>query len=235
MPIRLVLTIHQSARRIVRFGKERFPIHFIHRYSAAWQLVASRCRSPNCVYNPQKPGKFGELVRWSADAEYRYVYKGNPYTKPPNDPAEAARQKEANKATNLVLDLVALSSGSGCNITGDRYFSSLEIASKLLSNHHLTYLGTMITNHREIPAVLHRDRAIHTSEFAFGGDDAKSFTQCCYQAKETKKVFMISSQHHDRSICNDNPYKPHMILEYNRTKAGVDVIDQMCRKYTVRS
>jgi hypothetical protein len=32
------------------------------------QLVSSRCRSPNRVFNPKKPGKFGELIRWSCDS-----------------------------------------------------------------------------------------------------------------------------------------------------------------------
>ena len=52
---------------------------------------------PHRVYNPTKPGKFGELVRWAADAEYRYVYKGNPYTTAPNNDVEAAAAQKGSE------------------------------------------------------------------------------------------------------------------------------------------
>ena len=69
------------------------------------------------MYNPTKPGKFGEFVRWAADAEYRYVYKAIPTQKLQMMQKQQQRKKEANKAVNLVLDLVEQFSRSGCNIT----------------------------------------------------------------------------------------------------------------------
>jgi len=47
---------------------------------------------------------------------------------------------------------------------------------------------------------------------------------------------MISSLHHDRSIpeSENDKRKPEIILTYNKTKAGVDVVDQMCKKYSTR-
>ena len=61
-------------------------------------LVASRCRSPHRVYNPAKPGKYGELIRWCADAETRYALNGSPLTKRPIDPVAAGQHMENNKA-----------------------------------------------------------------------------------------------------------------------------------------
>ena len=46
---------------------------------------------------------------------------------------------------------------------------------------------------------------------------------------------MISSLHHDKSLADDtHNLKPNLILDYNSTKAGVDVVDQMCRRYSTR-
>ena len=87
------------------------------------------------------------MVRWCADSDYRYMYKGNPYTKRPQDPVQAERHKEDNKAINLVLDLTSSFTGTGFNVTGDRYFSSMLLAEKLLHD-KLTYLGTMTQNRR---------------------------------------------------------------------------------------
>lgn len=47
---------------------------------------------------------------------------------------------------------------------------------------------------------------------------------------------MISSQHHDKKFSGEETkQKPEIILEYNRTKGGVDVLDLMCRNYSTRS
>ena len=47
----------------------------------------------------------------------------------------------------------------------------------------------------------------------------------------------MSTQHHDKKISTNEgeKRKPEIILEYNRTKAGVDTFDQMCKTYTTRS
>ena len=41
--------------------------------------------------------------------------------------------------------------------------------------------------------------------------------------------------HHDKAIDNgtNETKKPEMITFYNRTKIGVDILDQLCAKYNV--
>ena len=92
------------------------------------QLVASRCRSPHRIYNPSKPGKFGELIRWCSDANDRYFLNGSPLTKRPEDRDALILHKEENKAKRLVTNLVAPYLDRGLNVTGDRFFTSLELA-----------------------------------------------------------------------------------------------------------
>lgn len=198
------------------------------------QLVASRCRSPNRVYSPMKPGKFGEMIRWAADANFRYFFKGSPSTKRPSDPQSAALHKEANRSQALVEYLVAPFLRSGRNITGDRYFTSFPCAMKLLRDYKLTYLGTLMANKRDIAPVLHQRKAVFDSQFVFGGQE-KQCTMVSYQATQTKNVLMLSTLHHNNSVSDEDHKKPIIIMEYNKTKCGVDVVDEMAKRYTTRS
>ena len=92
------------------------------------QLVSSRTRSPNRIFIPQKPGKFVELIRWSSDSEFRYCFRGNPYTRSPENEELKEEHKLSNKCKMLVLDLVSPFFGRGCNITADRFsISSYEL------------------------------------------------------------------------------------------------------------
>ena len=45
----------------------------------------------------------------------------------------------------------------------------------------------------------------------------------------------MSTLHPDVQIGDDRKSKPETVTFYNKTKSGVDVIDQMCRKYSVKS
>lgn len=199
------------------------------------QLVKSRCRSPHRTYNLAKPGKYGELVRWVADGKFRYFYRGSPLVKRPIDSEAAAAHREQNKVNNVVNYLLVPFYNSGRNVTGDRYFSSFVLASNLMTNHQLTYIGPLMANKREIPPVLREEISLHDTKFVFGGPE-KKITICAYKAKAKKTVFMMSSQHHDASISSaQTKFKPQIILEYNDTKAGVDAGDQMCRTYSTRS
>ena len=197
------------------------------------QLISSRCRSPHRTYNPAKPGKYGEMIRWCSDAKYRYFFRGSPLLRTPKNTEAAATHKEANKVNNLVLYLVQSFFGTGRNITGDRYFSNFDLTVQLL-NHGLTYIGTLRSNKREIPPLLHQSFQVQESEFVFGGPD-KQITLCAYAAKPKKTVHMISTLHHDKKIpASDNDKrKPAIILDYNQTKAGVDVLDQSINSYRI--
>ena len=153
------------------------------------------------------------MYRWCVDAEKRYVCKGNPLIKKPEDPVAAAAHKEANRVRSLVLDLLEPYLGTSRNVTGDRYFSSYELTKELLTEHQTTYLGTLMSNKRKIPPTLHEKLQLHESKFVFGGPSRK-ISLCVYQAKQKKKIYMISSLHHDRSIiiADDTHYSKSRIL-----------------------
>ena len=58
-----------------------------------------------------------------------------------------------------------------------------------------------------------------------------------YQCKKRKSVVIMSTLHPDVEIpSNNNPKKkPETVLFYNKMKAGVNIIDQMTRKYSVKA
>nr|CAI5853078.1 unnamed protein product [Callosobruchus analis] len=56
-----------------------------------------------------------------------------------------------------------------------------------------------------------------------------------YCTKKNRAVILIPSMHHDKSIDLEAGEKklPKIITFYNKTKIGVDMVDQMCQKYNV--
>jgi hypothetical protein len=54
-----------------------------------------------------------------------------------------------------------------------------------------------------------------------------------YFPKKNKSVVLLSSLHHDSAICSDSG-KPETIEFYNKSKGAVDMLDQICARYTVQ-
>ena len=55
---------------------------------------------------------------------------------------------------------------------------------------------------------------------------------CVIVPQKNRNVTLLSTMHHDSSV-DATTSKPDMILDYNKTKGGVDTIDQMCTLYNV--
>jgi hypothetical protein len=90
-------------------------------------------------------------------------------------------------------------------------------------------VGTVKKNKRMIPQEFlpNRKRLIDSSEFGFQSDK----TIVSYVPKKPKSIILISSMHHDNTV-GDDTKKPEIILYYNRTKAGVDALDEKCANYS---
>ena len=56
-----------------------------------------------------------------------------------------------------------------------------------------------------------------------------------YQKKPKKNVLLLSTLHTDAAIADSQKKTPETVKCYNAAKHGVDVVDQMARKYTVRT
>lgn len=137
-------------------------------------LIASRCRSPNKIYNPSKLEKHRELVRWAIDGEYRYFLNGDPLTRRLTDLQVTQRHKADNTAKRLVLNLAGPFLDKGRNIICDRFFTSCNLAEELLRR-QTTYVGTTSKTKRDIPPTLYSNLPVSTSKFVFGGNNKKKY------------------------------------------------------------
>ncbi|VEN40135.1 unnamed protein product [Callosobruchus maculatus] len=193
------------------------------------QLLAFRGRCSFKQYIPSKPARYGIKVFALVDAKTAYTFNLEPYVgTQPDGP-----YKFSNSPDEIVLRLVHPVEGTNRNITGDNWFTSIPLVKKLLEEKKLTYVGTLRKNKREIPLEFlpKKDREEATSYFGFHD----KFTMVSYCPKKNRAVILISSMHHDNSIDLDAGEKklPEIITCYNKTKIGVDMVDQMCEKYNV--
>ncbi|UYV83449.1 hypothetical protein LAZ67_23001049 [Cordylochernes scorpioides] len=121
--------------------------------------------------------------------------------------------------------------GTGRNVTMDNWFTSYSLALKLLQQYRLAIVGTLKRNKKEIPSefVISRGRNVHTSVFGFQSE----MTLLSYKPKENKVILMLSTLHHDANIDDSTGElkKPEMIMFYNMTKGGVDMMDEMTARY----
>lgn len=159
------------------------------------------------------------------DAKTHYLYNAFIYT----GKSATIRRGELSIPTQTVLQLAAPIMKTNRNITGDNWFSSVELVDKL-KEHGLTYVGTMRKNKREVPKEFlpHKTRSEGSSIFGFTNDK----TLVSYIPKKNKSVVMISTMHHNKAI-DEISGKPEITTFYNNTKGGVDVLDQKCANYWV--
>ena len=72
-----------------------------------------------------------------------------------------------------------------------------------------------------------------TKTSIFGLND--QLTMVSYVPKKNKDVILLSTMHHEISIDKeDHKKRPEIINFYNKTRIGVDLVDQMVRTYTCR-
>jgi hypothetical protein len=189
------------------------------------QLVTFRGRCAFKVYIPSKPGRYG-VKQWAlTDSSNSYCSNLQPYI------GKVGNLAEKKQGERVVLELTDHLTGTGRHITGDNFFSSIDLVRSLLGR-RLTYSGTLRKNKPQIPTELQpsRKRATNSSIFAF----QKDITLVSYVPKTNKAVVLVSSFHHSADISHEEHRKPKIILDYNKCKGGVDTLDQLVRHYTCK-
>ena len=188
------------------------------------QLVAFRGKCPMRQYMKSKPAKYGIKIWAAADVKTSYLYNLQVYTG--RLPGYAP---EKNQGRRVVCDMMEPLFGTGRSVTTDNFFTSVPTAEFLLQK-NITMTGTLRKKKPDIPAVMEvaKGRDILSSKFIF----SDGLAVVSYVPKKNKTVRVLSSQYLDVSVSTEDHKKSGMILEYNRTKGGVDNADKLVREYT---
>ncbi|KAK7121548.1 hypothetical protein R3I93_022589 [Phoxinus phoxinus] len=187
-------------------------------------LVPFRGRCSFKQYMPSKPARYGIKIWAACDSKTSYAYNMQIYTGKPAD-----GQREKNLGMRVVLDMSA--GLQGHTITCDNYFTSYALGQELLKR-KLGMLGTVRKNKPELPSALvtTRGREKFSSVFAF----TSTHTLVSYCPKIHKNVLLMSTVHKEATVSTAEKRKPDIILDYNKTKGGVDSLDQMVAAYTCK-
>ena len=187
-------------------------------------LVAFRGRCPFRQYIPSKPAKYGIKIWAACDAQSSYAWNMQVYTG--KSPGEAP---EKNQGMRVVLDMAK--GLNGHNITCDNFFTSCALGEELLKR-SVTMLGTVRKNKPELPSELlvMKNRKITSSMFAF----TDRATVVSYCPKKGKNVLLMSTMHKDAVLSTREDRKPQKVLDYNKTKGGVDNLDKVTASYSCR-
>lgn len=171
---------------------------------------------------PSKPAKYGIKVWTITDAENalclnQIVYIGRQSDRP-------------HTPSNVVLDLVAPLKLKGRVITTDNWFTSLDLLREL-KKYDIGLVGTVRRNKRFIPPeFLESDRKRRPPCIAGYQEDVTLISYL--EEKKKRPVLCLSSIH--KKVESDEGTKPNIVSYYNRTKGGVDSLDQRVNFYTVR-
>ncbi|XP_031134023.1 piggyBac transposable element-derived protein 4-like [Sander lucioperca] len=183
------------------------------------QLVPFRGRCPFRQYMPSK----------LCDAKSSYAWNVQVYTG-----KSVCGASERNQGARVVLDLTEGLAGPR-NVTCDNFFTSYDLARRLLRERRLTLVGTMRKNKPELPAALldTRGRAVASSRFAF----TPAAALVSYVPKRNKNVLLLSTLHAGDTrlvMSGSRAAKPEIVLHYNATKGGVDNLDKLVATYSCR-
>ena len=150
-----------------------------------------------------------------------------PYAGKPAQPDLAPPDTKIDTVPELVKFMVREAVGTGRNVTMDRFFTFVPLVEELLSD-RVTVVGTINRNRRLLPKELTeaRGRDPESTLFAFRG----GVTLASHCPRPGKLVLALSSQH-QAPMVDSQTKKPEIILAYNATKGGVDVLDAMIASY----
>ncbi|KAF7401044.1 hypothetical protein HZH66_006228 [Vespula vulgaris] len=119
------------------------------------------------------------------------------------------------------------------HVTMENFFTSVSLATKLLAK-RITLFTTNRSNRRKFPKLAKstKDKMEHFSTVLYKSNNC---TLIIYKSKPTKKVTILSWKHKSIKINNDRKRITETVVYYNKTKFGVNIIDQIARKYNVKS
>ncbi|GBM28779.1 hypothetical protein AVEN_177992-1 [Araneus ventricosus] len=145
---------------------------------------------------------------------------------------DKSRSETESLPENIVMRLLSPYLNTGRNVTADNYFSSLSLA-KRLKTKNTSFVGTVRRHRKEIPNEVRKSK---TQLYETVLLKSQETTLTVYQAKRNKNVLLLSTLHPNVNVDSQTKKKlPETVEFYNKTKCGVDIVDQMTCKYSVRA
>lgn len=220
-------------REIFEHVVENFQKHYVpgENVTLDEQLVPFRGRCSFKQYIKSKPARYGIKVFAVVDSESWYTFNLEPYLG--TQPSGAFQVDNSTK--EVVMRLTKPIQGAGRNVTGDNWFTSVETIVEL-SKAKTSYVGTVRANKRQLPKEflpkVRPAREVGSSLFGHTEVERCKITLVSYVPKPHRCVILASSLHNDNELAPSG--KSDIIEFYNKTKCGVDVVDQMCANYSAQ-
>ena len=176
------------------------------------------------------------------DAAVHYTYFFLPYAGKPEvlnkeNPATSYYVTGTDEYTKyLVNDFSTVTNMSGCNISMDRYFTSVPLAQWCLER-NITIVGTMRLGRKGIAAEIKKiDKRDERSTFyVYGKDDDLILVSHVDKKKSrTKHVVVLILMHDNVRVTKDERRKPLVHTFYDHTKGSVDVVDLISSNWSTR-
>ena len=191
------------------------------------QLFPTKVRCRFIQFMKSKPDKFGIKFWLLVDVKSKFLVSGFPYLG-----KDESRPDDLSLPDYVVRKLLEDHIGKGYNITCDNFFTSMNLAEYLLKQ-KTSLLGTIRLSRRELPRNLQtimRKKALFETYSLQSGKCILS----AYKCKKNTFVAILSTLHENVTCQETGKKKPNTVRDYNKTKYGVDVIDQMARMYSCK-
>jgi hypothetical protein len=135
-------------------------------------------------------------------------------------------------ASDVICTLVQPISGQdrgGRNVT-DNFFTSVDLANQLKNK-----IWHLLGHWSKTKEKFHKSSSLpgNVMKTRLFLDLPRIAHLCHMSQRRTNQLSSSSSLHHDSAICRDSG-KPEIIEFYNKTKGAVDMLDQMCARYTLQ-
>ena len=191
-------------------------------------------------YNPQKPAKYGLLYRSLCDSTVTYTYFSLAYAGKPEvvggNGAKFYITGTDEYTKYLVNGLSRYTSIQGCNISMDRYFTSVFLAEWALQK-KFTIVGTMRHDRKGIPKEVKAIGNREEKSVLYVYHKEKNIMLASYIDKKKsgkKNAIVLSTMHDSVKVTNDQRKKPQIHSMYDHTKGGVDVVDLLSTSNSTR-
>ena len=193
------------------------------------QLLEYHGRVDFRQYIGTKPGKFGIKIYWLTEAKSSYCLAGFVYIGADSIPEYILKNRHPQQKPLWYLMQHFI--GKGRQLTEDNWFTTLPLVDRLKKN-LTTYVGTMRSNRRDIPAIA-RSTVGRTKGDTKIYHDENSILMVSFWDKGNRPVLLVDSHIHHCPVLNIGN-KPETVRFYNETKSGVGTLDKKIRMFSCK-